>query len=478
MTEAAATGRAADAPAESVPPPAPSARVRLPSLRVLITLIVVIPIAVVSVALVFIATMTSRSIAEQLGQGIVDGATDQVTADVREYLGTAIRLSDLCALRLRDGILKADDAHDLMEWERVMFHDLATYRDVASICVANLNADCTWLLHHHQRLELGLVLGDFRDHATEWEALGNGRVMRDTPLRVYEYDVVKRPWYSMALAWPHPLWTPIYRWFPGETDATVTGTGYTRAVRSDQGKVLGVVIIDVTLAALSDHLRQLEIARHGQVYIVDEHGLLVAASDTPVSSREGARLAPGDSHSATARAIGSYVTEQVHGPEVTAREVQDARVFVEGRPARVQITEIKPFAGIHWHVVTVLPESSFLAGATSLQQRAVLLAIGAIMGGLGLGLVLSRRLADPLMRLTDHVARVGNGDFDSRLHLTQASELRDLSDEVNRMASGLEQRVKLEQAMAVAEQIQQSLLPDTIPQPPGLEIAAMSRFCE
>jgi sigma-B regulation protein RsbU (phosphoserine phosphatase) len=211
---------------------------------------------------------------------------------------------------------------------------------------------------------------------------------------------------------------------------------------------------------------------------VDEKGLLVAASDAQVNSKKGQRLSPGESESPAARSIASYMSERVHGPDVRAPEVQNQRVMIDGQPARVQITEIKPYAGIHWHIVTVLPESWFLAKANSLQQRAVLLAIGAIMGGLGLGLVLSRKLADPLMRLTDHVARVGAGDFDSRLHLTQASELRDLSDEVNRMASGLEQRVRLEQSMAVAEQIQQSLLPDKIPQPPGLEVAAMSRFCE
>jgi sigma-B regulation protein RsbU (phosphoserine phosphatase) len=493
MTETAATGSGTEAVRTEPVPAVRATRPRLPSLRVLITLIVVIPIAVVSIALVFIATMTSRSIAEQLGQGIVDGATAQVNSDVSSYLGSAIRVSDLYQLRLRDGLLpnalartdaalpqdrdpRAEQA--LRPWEAVMAHDLATNRDIASICFANLEYDCTYLLRHHNRLELGMVDGKERDKAIEWEVLSSGIVKRDTPLRVYLYDVAVRPWYSIGLETPYPVWVPIYNWFQNEFGAAVTGTGYVRKVMSKEGRLLGVLIIDVTLAALSDHLRDMDISHNGHVYIVDEQGLLVAASDAAVNSKGGQRLSPADSESAAARAIAPHVAPSIHGPDVHAREVENVRVFIDGQPARVQIKEIKPYPGIHWHIVTVLPESWFLAKATSLQQRAVLLAIAAIMGGLGLGLVLSRKLADPLMRLTDHVARVGGGDFDSRLHLNEASELRELSDEVNRMAAGLEQRVRLEQSIAVAEQIQQSLLPDSIPQPPGLEIAAMSRFCE
>jgi sigma-B regulation protein RsbU (phosphoserine phosphatase) len=106
------------------------------------------------------------------------------------------------------------------------------------------------------------------------------------------------------------------------------------------------------------------------------------------------------------------------------------------------------------------------------------MALAAIIGGMVLGLVLSRRLSDPLLKLTEHVARVGGGDFEARLKLSQASELATLSDEVNRMAGGLKQRMVLEQSMAVAEQIQQSLLPDHVPRVPGLEIAACSQYCE
>lgn len=455
--------------------PDPPPRRGPPSLHVLITLIVVLPIAAVSVALVFITTMTSRSIAEQLGREILERATAQVQSHIQSYLGSAMRVSDLYARRLEDDMLSPAD---LAAWERTMFHDLAANPDVASICFANPSGDCTWLLHAHDRLELGLVDGRYRDRATEWPVSADGKVDRDHPIRVYHYDALQRPWYEQALRSEQPIWTPIYFWFGQQGSAFETGTGYTRAIRNRDGSLRGVLVIDITLGSISRHLQRLPLTQSGSVFVVDETGLLVAASQGEVNSADGRRLPVDQSGTAAGRAVAGLVSPGVHGAEIEADVEQTHRVDLAGEPARAHVLEIRPYPGIHWHIVTVLPESSFLSGASSLQRRAILMILAAITGGLILGYFLSRKLSDPLMQLTAHVARVGGGDFEARLHLSSAAELNRLADEVNHMAGGLKQRLVLEQSMAVAEQIQQSLLPDSIPELPGLQIAACSKYCE
>jgi serine phosphatase RsbU (regulator of sigma subunit) len=450
-------------------------RARLPSIRLLITVIVVAPIAAVSIALISIATINSRAVSRELGHEIIVRARERVEADIRSYLGSAMRLSDLYMRRIGDKTLPTTN---LATWERSLVQDILIHRDVASICFANPAGDCTWLLRHGPRLELGLSPGNARDRTVEWEVDLGGAVNREKPLRVYHYDATERPWFKIAADSGWPSWTPVYPWFPGESNASVMGTGYTRPVYDASGQLLGVLIIDVTLQAITDYVRATPIARSGHVYIVDEHGLLIAASDGMVNSPGGARLSPAHSLSPAAQAIAPLVSFSAHGPHVHAPEIQTVEMEIAGKPSLVQVTEIKPFTGIHWHIVTVLPESTFMANANSLRRRAILLGSGAIVGGIALGMLLSRRLADPLVRLTQHVARVGHGDFDSRLHLDHASELRELSDEVNSMASGLKQRMILEQALSVAEQVQQSLLPSALPQLPGMEVAACSRYCE
>lgn len=461
--------------AAAVKPSAGQVRPRLPSLRVLITLIVVLPIAVVSVALVSIATVTTSLVADQLGEEIVRGATSRVIGDVRNYLNSAIRVSDLYTRRILDGTLPTSD---LPAWERMLFEDIAMNPDVASICFATPQGDCTWLLRAHGRLELGIVRGDARDRAVEYPADLTGTVDRSNPIRIYPYDALERSWYKAALEHAAPLWTDIYFWFPDQKDARVTGTGYTRAIRDGSGRLLGVLIIDVTLGALSEHLRELTIPPVKHTFLVDEKGLMVAASEGEVSSEEGERISPADSSSAAARAVAPLLTVDVHGEDIDAPEVATDRVMVGRDPARARVTEIKPFPGIHWHVVTILPEATFMFPVEQVKWQAIMLAGGATLGGVGLGLLLAKRLSQPLEALTAHVARVGEGDFDSRLHLSHAAELYRLSEQVNQMAGGLKHRMMLEQAINVATGVQQSLLPASIPAMNGLEVAACSKYCE
>jgi sigma-B regulation protein RsbU (phosphoserine phosphatase) len=91
---------------------------------------------------------------------------------------------------------------------------------------------------------------------------------------------------------------------------------------------------------------------------------------------------------------------------------------------------------------------------------------------------MSGRLTGPLVKLAGHVARVGRGDFESRLELDGARELKEVAGEVNRMAAGLRERVVLEQSMALASHVQKSLLPAGPPVSPGVEVAGQSRYCD
>ena len=53
-----------------------------------------------------------------------------------------------------------------------------------------------------------------------------------------------------------------------------------------------------------------------------------------------------------------------------------------------------------------------------------------------------------------------------------------MSGELNRMAAGLKHRMELQQSLAVATHVQQSLLPHAPPKLYGLDVAGRSRYCD
>src|SRR5688572_11491700 len=445
------------------------------SIRLLVALVAVLPVAAVSAALVALSSDTGRRIAEDMADTLAQSATEQVRSDVATFLGRAIEVSDRYALRVREGRLPVAGADLSQSWRQQMFDDLTTTPAVASICFGNAAGDSTWLLRGQQApLELGHSDGSRDCAAIEFAVDPNSGGVATTPIREYQYDPRKRPWYATAIRSGVPQWTPIYFWF-GESGADrTTGSGYTRVVYDAAGKPLGVLVIDVTLESLSATLRGLPIVERGFAFIVDERGLLVAASRGPVNSRSGNRLRLDESDDAFARGVSrlSYMTQAAADAERMHRFTAD------GQPARATIRVLSPSPGIDWRVIVGAPESAFLAEAQALQRRQIVLASIVVGASMLLALLLGRAVTRPLLRLTDHVRRVGRGDLNATLDLQATREFRVLSHELNRMSSGLKERIELERAMELAMEVQQGLLPAKVPQVPGLDLAAHCRYCD
>jgi sigma-B regulation protein RsbU (phosphoserine phosphatase) len=139
---------------------------------------------------------------------------------------------------------------------------------------------------------------------------------------------------------------------------------------------------------------------------------------------------------------------------------------------------LAPHPGVNWRVVTVLPEQAFMATVSATQRNSVALAVVCGVGALLLAMRFGERLTRPLVELANHVVKVGKGDFDSKLELEGAKELREVSRQVNRMAAGLRERMELEHSISLAKHVQQSLLPAGPPEVPGLEVFGQSQYCD
>lgn len=439
-----------------------------PSIRLLVTIAVVAPIVVTAATLFLLTSLTLNGLAERLGRGIVDRRTSRVSEEVRTYLSDAERVSNLYTQRLARGVLKPDALRD---WAPFLYDDLMTSPQVASICFGNTQGDATYLMRAHGQIELGIVKGGENDRAADYAVDADGNPIGE-PLRITRYDPRERPWWTAVAEERTARWTDVYFWFGDQGGAAETGAGFTRPIRAPSGDLIGVLVIDVTLSALSEFLRGLEAAKSGYIAIVDEHDLLVAASAGSVTGPKGERLSLAKSDAPTARAIGTALAR----PGLAAEALEP--VQIGGERYRVRATALTPSPGIRWRIIVAVPESMFMDEARDLRRSSLLIALVAAAGAVVLGVAVARRIARPVEAMTAHVRRVGKGDFEHRLSLRGASELAELSAALNSAAAGLKQRMELAQAFEVATKVQQNLLPAADPTTPGLDIAGGSRYCD
>ena len=74
--------------------------------------------------------------------------------------------------------------------------------------------------------------------------------------------------------------------------------------------------------------------------------------------------------------------------------------------------------------------------------------------------------------------RIAGGDFGKPLPVKSRDEVGELTRSFNTMMLQLEERIRIKQALALAMEVQQNLLPLKMPKVPGLDIAGRSIYCD
>jgi sigma-B regulation protein RsbU (phosphoserine phosphatase) len=83
-----------------------------------------------------------------------------------------------------------------------------------------------------------------------------------------------------------------------------------------------------------------------------------------------------------------------------------------------------------------------------------------------------------MLDLVKHVKRIGQGNYEHELTLAYSTEFTQLSKEINAMTAGLRDRMQLRHSLALAQEVQQNLLPSGTPEIEGLDIASHSTYCD
>ena len=116
----------------------------------------------------------------------------------------------------------------------------------------------------------------------------------------------------------------------------------------------------------------------------------------------------------------------------------------------------------------------------SAQALAILLlvTIGAVLIGLLLAIVVSRRLVQGLHQLVDAARAVGRGDFDQTIDIRTGDEVEELATRFTEMQAGLKRLQQLalhDQELEIAASIQRNLLQKSVPHTPEVHLAPMQR---
>jgi signal transduction histidine kinase len=214
------------------------------------------------------------------------------------------------------------------------------------------------------------------------------------------YDPRIRPWYLKTIHTNRRNWSEVYTFTGGELGITASGPLYDR-----QGNFQGVVGVDLVLSLISDVLRKIEISPHGEIFIVDRNGFLIATSTNEepfihsgINLREQSIKAT-DSGNPVIKNTARYLTKNFQNLN-RINQAEQVDFLLNNKKQLVQVLPYQDQLGLDWLIVVVVPEADFMQGINANGRMTIWLCLLALVLASILGILTSRILAQPILRLS------------------------------------------------------------------------------
>jgi len=379
---------------------------------------------------------------------------NEVSARIQQHLATYLEIphlinqSHLNAIRL--GLL---DLHNPDQLGHYFWHQLQVFNSVSTIyfgnpqggvVVARRQVDETFTIEQTK----DFVANDYLVYPTDAEG-GRGVLLQINP----SFDARQRPWYTMAVAKKHAIWSEIFSIYARQE----LGIAASLPVYSQQGELQGVLTTQLVISHVNEFLKKLKIGRGGKIFIIERSGDIVASSTTEkpfvVSSIEDPkmdkditesttskmqRLKAADSNIPLIRFTAKHLAERFGQLENISNEQQF--IFeLDNQRQYLQITPLQDSRGLDWLIVVAVPESDFMERINANTRATIILSLTALAIATLVGVMTSKWIIRPIFSLTLAAQRISKGHWDERIPVSRSDELGVLAESFNSMVKQLQE---------------------------------------
>lgn len=250
----------------------------------------------------------------------------------------------------------------------------------------------------------------------------------------YEFD--KEAWYANTVQAGKATWS-LYQW---EIEPFPLSVSANRPIYDKNRNLIGVIGIDQRLSQVSDFLRKIKVSPLGKTFIVERNGLLVASSATEQPFRlingKPSRLKAVDSKDNLIQEIAKHLNERFSDLNKITKS-QQLDFTLNNQRQFVRVTPWKDDWGLDWLVVVAIPESDFMGQINANNRTTILLCLGALVIATLVGILTSRWITKPILRLRKASEAIAAGELDQQVEIVGINELESLANSFNQMAGQL-----------------------------------------
>lgn len=438
-------------------------------LRTVLVIPFIIPIIVSTGLVGWFSFLNGQQAIDDLATQLNNEMSARIKQHVLDYLNKPHNVLQVTYATVQSGNLNLNDFDGLQRyfWQVVHKGELVNYPYFG-------NEQGEFIGVEHQ--ENGTVQLKIRTIATapnrETYQL-NDRGNRKELLKKAEYDPRTRPWYEAAKQAGLPAWSPIFPAFSRQN--TSLEISPVRPVYDSNGKLLGVLSMNLALVQITEFLKDLYISPHGQSFIMERSGDLVVSSTIPepfvvienqrVEERKIERLAASDSKNITVKATAEYL-KQHFGSFNAINNSQRLKFQIDGAWHYIQVMPIQDGRGLDWLAVVVVPEADFMARIHANTRTTILLCSLTLVGATTIGILTARWINRQILKLNKASQAMANGDLNQQVQVEGIIEIENLAGSFNSMAHQLNESFKTleakNEALRIAEENYRSIFENAL----------------
>jgi len=401
----------------------------------------------------YLSYRNGQQAVQDLASQLMDELDNRVEQNLQHYLDVPQQINQNRATAIATGVLNWKDFSAL---ERYFAKQLQIYGTVSNVAIATEQKE--FLTVERSLADNSLVirvLGKSTDYDFHYyTADPQGKRLRLIKIR-HDYDPHQdppegRPWYQAAQEAGQAIWLPVVNLSQGVERPILTLVNFL-PFDDPNGNFQGVLAASLYLSDFTSFLKNLEVGQTGQVLIIDRQGLLIASStgETPFKPNLDAnylrnlnpqewRLAAQNSKNRLTQTSVDFLLDrfknldQIKQKETFNFEFQREHHFLH-------VTPIQYESGLDWLMITVVPETDFMAQIQDNVRTTIVLGIAALILAILAGLFTARWIVKPILQLNVAAKNLAQGEWDKTVAIERFDEVGQLAKSFSNMAAQLQQ---------------------------------------
>ncbi len=159
------------------------------------------------------------------------------------------------------------------------------------------------------------------------------------------------------------------------------------------------------------------------------------------------------------------------------RENNSGTVFGQGMPPD-EISGYYHLKEAPWTMVIIAPGEQALQPIMKFRNYYFLISAAGILLALLLIRIITSKTTRAIGRLSNAANELALGNFNTELRITSRDEVGDLTRNFNTMSKQLQERLRLQQAIDIAREVQQNLLPQASYRAEGIDTCGVTIYCD